>query len=81
MLALAVRTFKKWIPENDKFFNTSTCLVYEKVYRGCLQSLHTVQGQAGLQVADILVKLLLKAPGTSVHRPLKRRGLAVMVRE
>ena len=47
--ALAVRTFEKWIRENDKLFNTRTWLVYEKVDREFVSSMkckRTVQGQA-----------------------------------
>ena len=38
-LALAVRTFEKWIRENDKLFNTRTWLVYEKVDREFVSSM------------------------------------------
>ena len=37
--ALAVRTFEKWIRENDKLFNTHTWLVYEKVDREFVSSM------------------------------------------
>ena len=37
--ALAVRTFEKWIRENDKLFNTRTWLVYEKVDREFVSSM------------------------------------------